>query len=1061
MDEELIEQIRQENGLDIYELLDDHNIEIGDGYLSYESTDDIDEFLRELVEELGEEEAAKVVVGIEEFEERYTELFERVHFVGREADEGKIIRQIAEELPSDEITSAVDTQGIDDFYAYFNPSDVFKYSPEQRKVHLYHIGVDTDTHKLRDIGIFRKAIDDFARNISSGAKEDIDLVGLKEYLDGLLVDYTPEERAEIKGEAGRYILYKLLKSKKPPISDKMGEIIDDFEISVVDIPASYKGRSIIEVLNQKPLKAINVDPGNLSYISRDGIVFNTEETELLIFPSNRGEKNYTIPKKVFSIETEAYHAMSTLESIEVDPNNKNFSSIDGVLYDIMGTALYAYPSARKDKSYTFPESADRVFEDSLYGAEFLEEIRIQVTSKNKRDIGQMVYEIKKQLPNLKTITLLPQSREDIRANYNWEMTPEEEESEYLKYLIEFRLASKLIGSPEFNLVSACSYVKNIIKIFGEDEAARILMPPRVLERGSVEQLPQALKKQLLDSYEEKFHLKGTLPITTDIFKYLYGQMGKSKGKELFGRINKVLEENCDNISFYNIVVSAARELNIDLDEENFKNVYKNIIQKEYRRNELSIKSVIATKIRTRYSLSLGHSGVVLGLLEKIIRENYYEEGNIDNALDKLGSKLQEVNEDGTLVYQGILDNRVLIEDMLKELYSENSSLIQSNTSKKMQNTKQLVGKGWIFKIINGSSQIDLDNMTADEVEKIKKCLGPKASQNLAFDRDYELKSNYNQLRTYMALDAMHHEQLMTYEKAETMFSSIPISPSMKFKKWFLDNKEAIMQRSEVYSVISKIHRYFDNSIVNDSITNTILNNGELDVDQVFEKYLTIIGKSANYIHDHLSYWLSQVGVSGNDESVQEIENIFSRTQLRERSYIPSAESEKKVGRVSYRGRILRADDPLNILLGNATKCCQQVGQVGENSMRHAAMEDTGRTFVVEEVDENGNSKIVAQSWVWRNNGVLCFDNIEVTPSESEELKIGTYHTAVEKQKAVLKLYKETAEKILEKDRKKFEKLLKEGKITQEQYDAFVLTLVTVGTGYNDLRIFKKSWIRRN
>ena len=1060
MDEELIEQIKQEQGLDIYELLAYHNIDIGYGFISYESMDDIDEFLRELVEALGEEVAAKVVVGVEELEERYNELYEGVPYINPDEEEGKIIREIAEELPSDEITSAIDVQGIDDFYADFNPSDVFKYSPEQRKVHLYHIGVDTDTHKLRDIKRFRKAIDDFARSISTGKKEAIDLEGVKEYLDALLIDYTPEEKAEIKGEAGRYILYKLLKSKNPPFSDKIGEIIDDFEISVVDIPASYKGRSIIEVLNQKPLKAINVDPGNLSYFSRDGVVFNDDETELLIFPTNRGEKAYTIPRNVKFIENDAYRALATLESIDVDPKNLFFSSINGVLYNKSGRDLNCYPSARKDKSYTFPLDAEYICEESFCGAESLEEITLQVTSKNKQNIGQMVSEIKKQLPNLKTITLLPQSQNEIITIDNGEISPEER-SKYLKYLAEFKLATKFIGSKDFNLISACNFTRNIIETFGYDEAARLLMPPTVLEKGDIVQLAPALKKQILESYEEKFHLKGTLPITTDIFKYLYGQMGKSQGKGFFGRINKALEEDSDNKSFYDIVISTARDLNIDLDEPSFKKVYDSIIQKEYRRNELSIKSAIAQKMRVRYGVGLGHSGIVRGLIERVIRENYFEEGNLDSALDKLRSKFQEVNEDGSYTYQGIFGNRPLIEEMLKELYEENPYLIQSNTIQKLQNTKQIVGKGWIFKLLKGTTQIDLDNMTAAEVEKIKKCLGPKASQTLAFDSDYELKPNYDHLRTYMALDAMHNEQLLTYEKAETMFGSIPPYPSEKFNKWFMDNKEEIMQRSDVYTLIIKIHQLFETDIVNDMVTNTIMNNGALDVDQVLEKYLTILGKSANFIHDHLTYWAFQTGVHRDDFTMDEIERIFEVTKRRERSYIPSAESEKKVGKVTYRGRILRADDPLNILLGNATRCCQQVGLDGENSMRHAAMENTGRTFVVEEIDENGNSKIVAQSWVWRNNGVLCFDNIEITPSEDLELKISTNHSALEKQKAILNLYKETAEKILEKDRKKFDKLLEEGKISQEQYDALVLTLVTVGTGNNDLRIFRKSRFKRN
>ena len=190
----------------------------------------------------------------------------------------------------------------------------------------------------------------------------------------------------------------------------------------------------------------------------------------------------------------------------------------------------------------------------------------------------------------------------------------------------------------------------------------------------------------------------------------------------------------------------------------------------------------------------------------------------------------------------------------------------------------------------------------------------------------------------------------------------------------------------------------------------------------------------------------------DDDNYDELERIFEITKQRERSYIPSAEKTEKVGNVKYRGRILRADDPLNILLGNATNCCQKLGDVGENTMRHAAMENTGRTFVVEEISEDGSAKIVAQSWVWRNNGVLCFDNIEIPRSEQRELKNGNSDERIEKQKAIFSVYQNAAKTLLEKDKKKFDKLLRQGKITQEQYDNFVLKLITVGTGYNDLGI---------
>ena len=58
--------------------------------------------------------------------------------------------------------------------------------------------------------------------------------------------------------------------------------------------------------------------------------------------------------------------------------------------------------------------------------------------------------------------------------------------------------------------------------------------------------------------------------------------------------------------------------------------------------------------------------------------------------------------------------------------------------------------------------------------------------------------------------------------------------------------------------------------------------------------------------------------------------------------------------------------------------------------------------------------------------------------------------SLQDQKQILEIYQEAGKQAIEKDKKFLGKLLKDGKITQHQYDSLVLKEVIAGTGYNDL-----------
>ena len=73
------------------------------------------------------------------------------------------------------------------------------------------------------------------------------------------------------------------------------------------------------------LKAITVEPANTSYCSEDGILFNSEKTKLIQYPSGRTETSYAIPNTVTSMERYAFSGCSNLLNITIPENLKNFS----------------------------------------------------------------------------------------------------------------------------------------------------------------------------------------------------------------------------------------------------------------------------------------------------------------------------------------------------------------------------------------------------------------------------------------------------------------------------------------------------------------------------------------------------------------------------------------------------------------------------------------------------------------------------------------------------------------------------------------------------------------
>ena len=84
----------------------------------------------------------------------------------------------------------------------------------------------------------------------------------------------------------------------------------------------------------------------------------------------------TIPDSVTSIGEYAFSGCTSLSEITVSPDNKNYSSVDGVLFNKDGSELIVYPKGNKRSTYTVPDGVTKIEYGAFCDCTSLAEITI-------------------------------------------------------------------------------------------------------------------------------------------------------------------------------------------------------------------------------------------------------------------------------------------------------------------------------------------------------------------------------------------------------------------------------------------------------------------------------------------------------------------------------------------------------------------------------------------------------------------------------------------------------------------------------------------------------------
>jgi hypothetical protein len=95
-----------------------------------------------------------------------------------------------------------------------------------------------------------------------------------------------------------------------------------------------------------------------------------------------------IPKSVLTIDCGAFWECRSLQNIQVDTDNPNYQSTDGIVFSKDGTVLVHYPAAKKGAAYTVPDTVTTIGGNAFDHNQYLQSITL---TENVIQIGNSAF----------------------------------------------------------------------------------------------------------------------------------------------------------------------------------------------------------------------------------------------------------------------------------------------------------------------------------------------------------------------------------------------------------------------------------------------------------------------------------------------------------------------------------------------------------------------------------------------------------------------------------------------------------------------------------------------
>ena len=193
------------------------------------------------------------------------------------------------------------------------------------------------------------------------------------------------------------------------------EKIDDYafiqctSLKELKLPASLK-KIGINIFYGCPIERLSISESNEYFSVVDNVLFTKNMQRLLYYPGYRQGNEYHIPDGVRVVEDGAFwdntiensnlkilylpkslknfgyyncwFRENAMESFIVNPSNRNYVSIDGVLYTKDLKKLVVYPQKKKNKELIIPEGVEEIEEAAFCYVPYLQKVKFPTTLRN-------------------------------------------------------------------------------------------------------------------------------------------------------------------------------------------------------------------------------------------------------------------------------------------------------------------------------------------------------------------------------------------------------------------------------------------------------------------------------------------------------------------------------------------------------------------------------------------------------------------------------------------------------------------------------------------------------
>lgn len=119
-----------------------------------------------------------------------------------------------------------------------------------------------------------------------------------------------------------------LKSVKLPSAvERLGKLAfaNCASLTTFTLPASFADKES-DTFQNTPIKNYDVEEGNEEYTAINGVLYNRDKTELLLYPAAREENSFIVPEKVNGIAEQAFFGAKNLTHITLPSNITNIQS---------------------------------------------------------------------------------------------------------------------------------------------------------------------------------------------------------------------------------------------------------------------------------------------------------------------------------------------------------------------------------------------------------------------------------------------------------------------------------------------------------------------------------------------------------------------------------------------------------------------------------------------------------------------------------------------------------------------------------------------------------------